>query len=140
MDKPESKLWKAAFGMSKQEVVEHASEDFRKYMTMGHFNMGNVKFALLENQSTDLVDPSKPRSYVQKVKDEYKFVKDYTMNSVYNFYSEGVLRRFVLRLAPMEGAGTTAEQMRIRFYVAMVVSAAVAYAMWERRNPAEPET
>jgi hypothetical protein len=26
---PESKVWKAAFGLSKQELVERASEDFR---------------------------------------------------------------------------------------------------------------
>ena len=27
--RPESKVWKAAFGMSKQEVIERTSEDFR---------------------------------------------------------------------------------------------------------------
>lgn len=56
--KPESKLWNAAFGMSKQDVVEHASEDFRRYMVLGHFNIGNVKKSLMSSDKKDLVDPS----------------------------------------------------------------------------------
>ena len=56
--KPESKLWNAAFGMSKQDLVEYASEDFRRYMVLGHFNMGNVKKSLMSSDQKDLVDPS----------------------------------------------------------------------------------
>ena len=54
--KPESKVWKAAFGMSKQEVIERASEDFRQYMTGAHFNIGQVKQSLLSSDETGLTD------------------------------------------------------------------------------------
>lgn len=51
-------MWTAAFGMSKSELVEFVSEDFRKYMVSAHFNMGAVKESLLESKSKDLVDPT----------------------------------------------------------------------------------
>jgi hypothetical protein len=41
--KSESKLWQAAFGLTKQEFIDTTAEDFRRYMILGHFNMGNVK-------------------------------------------------------------------------------------------------
>lgn len=56
------------------------------------------------------------------------------MNTMYNFYSEGVLKKFVLRLeAP---TFTTAEQMRIRFYVA-IATAIVAYGYIDSRKKPE---
>ena len=46
-EKPESKLWQAAFGMSKKDVIEFTAKDFNQYMTLAHFNIGNVKENLI---------------------------------------------------------------------------------------------
>jgi len=35
--------------MSKQDVVEQASENFRQYMTGAHFDIGEVKKSLLSS-------------------------------------------------------------------------------------------
>jgi hypothetical protein len=40
--KQESKLWQAAFGMNKNEVVQFTREELRRYMTNAHFNMSSV--------------------------------------------------------------------------------------------------
>jgi hypothetical protein len=67
--KQESPLWKAAFGMSKAQVVEEASQNVRAYMTAAHFNFGAVKDAI-QDQKT-VVDPSKQNSAYQKLRNEY---------------------------------------------------------------------
>lgn len=54
--KTESIVWKAAFGLSKQEVVERASEDFRQYMTGAHFNIREVRQSLLASDQNGLTD------------------------------------------------------------------------------------
>ena len=93
-------MWTAAFGMSKAEVVEYVSEDFRKYMVSAHFNMGSVKESLLESQSNDVVDPTSKviQNPFKKIQQEIKWIRNYSLNTFYNFYSEGVLKRFVIKL------------------------------------------
>ena len=49
-EKPESKLWQAAFGMSKKDIIEFTAKDFNQYMTLAHFNIGNVKENLINQK------------------------------------------------------------------------------------------
>ena len=65
--------------------------------------------------------------------DEFNLVKQYTMNTVYNFYSEGVLNRFVLRIKSGEENGFF-DSTRARFYGALF-SMIVVYGLWGRRSP-----
>jgi hypothetical protein len=79
-------------------VLERASEDFRQYMTGAHFNISEVKQRLLSSDQTGLTEKNSKPSSLQWALQEFNLVKQYTMNTVYNFYSEGVLNRFVLKL------------------------------------------
>lgn len=55
------------------------------------------------------------------------------MNTVYNFYSEGVLNRFVLRIKSGEENGFF-DSTRAIFYGALF-SMIVVYGLWGRRSP-----
>lgn len=55
-------------------------------MTNAHFNMSSVKEAFKESSGKSLVDPKKPVHPFQNLRDELKWVKSYTMNTIYNFY------------------------------------------------------
>ena len=65
-------------------------------MTSAHFNISNVKKSLQDSGS--VVEKSK-FDWIQR---EYDYLKQFSLNTVYNFYSEGVLNRYVLRLKSSE--------------------------------------
>lgn len=123
--KPESKLWQAALGMSKNEAINVVAKDLNNYMTLASFNLQSVKQNLNE---TGMEKPGTAKTIAQ----EFKFVRDYSVNSMYNFYSDGALRKFVRRV---QGEQTTsAEQIRIKFYVALLTTA-ITYAFWPAKKP-----
>lgn len=106
--------------MSKIEALNVVAKDINNYMTMASFNVLNVKQSLTESR---VEKPGTARS----VAEELKFVRDYSVNSFYNFYSDGALRKLVRRLQGEQSS--SAEQFRFRFYVALLTTAAV-YAFW----------
>lgn len=90
-EKQESKLWQAAFGMSKKEAINLAAKDLNSYMTLASFNVSSVKQNLTE---TGVAQPGAAKT----ISEELRFVRDYTVNSMYRFYSEGALKKFVYKL------------------------------------------
>jgi hypothetical protein len=81
------------FDKTKKEVHEAVSEDFRKYMTSATYNISDAKKALntgSQLQGEQLIG--------DRFKNEWDHLRRFTVNSVYNFYAEGVLNRYVLRL------------------------------------------
>lgn len=65
-------------------------------MTSAHFNISNVKKSLQDSGS--VVQNSK----LDWIRRELDYLKQFTHNTIYNFYSEGVLKRYVLRLKSSE--------------------------------------
>ena len=55
------------------------------------------------------------------------------MNTIYNFYSEGVLNRFFLKLKSDE-ENSLLDSTRARVYMALFTTI-VLFALWERRRP-----
>ena len=102
-------------------------------MTGAHFNIGQVKQSLLASDQTGLTDKNRPSSTLSWVLTEFNLVKQYTMNTVYNFYSEGVLNRFVLKLKSDE-ENSLLDSTRARVYMALFTTI-VLFALWEKRRP-----
>lgn len=114
-------------------MLERVSEDFRQYMTGAHFNISQVKKSLLASDSTDLTDKNSRDSKLKWALDEYNLVKQYTMNSVYNFYSEGVLNRFVLKLNANTGESSPFDSTRVRAYAALVFTI-IVFGFWDSKR------
>jgi hypothetical protein len=102
-------------------------------MTGAHFNIGQVKQSLLASDQTGLTDKNSSSSSLNWVLAEFNLAKQYTMNTVYNFYSEGVLNRFVLKLKSGE-ENSLFDSTRARAYIALF-STIVLFGLWERRRP-----
>ena len=125
--KTESPLWQVAFKMSKQEVRETIAEDFRNYMTSAHFDIGRVRREIREQNKGAL---KQGNSYSEKVKGEFELFKSWSMNTVYNFYSEGVLKESILRL--QSGVEENMDR-RVQVYIALFCSV-LLYGLYDSRR------
>ena len=84
--------------MSKQEVKEAVAEDFDSYMTKAHFNVQSVKDSITSSKETGVSKGDETQNVFEKAHREFKQAKDYGMNSVFNFYREGVMSNYIKRL------------------------------------------
>ena len=75
---------------------ELVSEDFRQYMTSAYFNISNARKSLQDSGSVA------KNGKLDWIRREFDYLKQFANNTVYNFYSEGVLNRYVLRLKSTE--------------------------------------
>lgn len=87
-----------------------------------------MKKSLLASDKTGLTHKNSRPSTLDWALAEFNLVKQYTMNTVYNFYSEGVLNRFVLKLKSGE-ENSIFDSTRARIYLALF-STIVVFALW----------
>ena len=76
--KPESKLWVAAFGMTKSEVAQKVAKGIDNFLTVALFDLKAINESLDKQNNKELRDPNQKLSFVEKAQAELKFIKAYS--------------------------------------------------------------
>lgn len=118
--------------MNKKEVHEAVSEDVRQYMVSAHFNLNNVK-AALKQENDGVVSGDQAESLHHKAQREYEQVKNYGMNSFYNFYREGVLSKYVVKITEGADKQKMPDSYKMKFIAAFFTSF-LAYGFYDSRR------
>ena len=71
-------------------------------MINAHFNPMDSIRALNEGKQSTLLSDEQAKSFRYKAEKHMRDLNNFTMNSIYNFYKEGVIRSYMLKIGEFD--------------------------------------
>ena len=98
VENKESPLWKQVTGKSKLELQLQAAKDFKQYMINSHFNPNDLVRELNASTTSGMVSEEQRNSFFYKAERHLRDFNQFTMNTAYNFYREGVIGSYFKKI------------------------------------------